>query len=157
MAFVAGPYTATFAASSIGTIEEGFDLETTPQKDLIAGSNLGTTVQDGAYLGGDVFISFTLMEPDLAAVASILWPYGSLGAIGQVGRLDSNIAAALVLTAVAGTTAADGIASLTASRAILAENFPVRLLFAPRARRVPIRMRLYPFGSAGSETHYTTT
>jgi len=146
MTFIAGPYTATLNAMTIGIIEDGFDLENTADgKDLITGDNLGGSVQDGVYRGGQAFCSFTLLEPDLTQVKAALWPYAAEGVVGQVGRLDTNIAVALVLTAVAGTTAATEPATLTADLAILAENFPIRRLMASRARRIPMRLRLYPF------------
>lgn len=151
MGVIAGPYTSTHDAAAFGFIENGFDLEFTADgKDLIVGDNLGGSIQDGVYRGGQCFISFTMMEYDIAEVKSMLWPYGVLGEHGQVGRLDSNLASVLVLTAVAGTPAALEPATLTANLAILAENFPVRLLLASRARRLPIRLRLYPFNDAGT-------
>lgn len=148
---IAGPYTATLNAATIGFIEDGFDLEQSADgKDLVTGDNLGGSVQDGVYRGGQAFISFTMMVANLAQVKATIWPYGVLGEHGQVGRLDSNLAVALVLTAVAGTPASLEPQTLTANLAILAENFPARRLFASRARRIPMRLRLYPFDDAGT-------
>jgi len=151
MGVIAGPYTSTHGGSAFGFIEDGFDLEfSADSKDLITGDNKGGSVQDGVYRGGQCFIGFTMMEYDLAEVRAMLWPYGVLGELGQVGRLDSNLASALVLTNTAGTPAFGQPTSFTANLAILAENFPVRLLFASRARRMPIRLRLLPFDDAGT-------
>ena len=158
MGVIAGPFTATLDGNTIGFVEDGFDLEQSADgKDLIVGDNLGGTVQDGVFRGGQAFISFTMMEADLAEVKATLWPYGVLGEHGQVGRLDTNLAVALVLTAVAGTPAATEPATLTANLAILAENFPVRQLFASRARRLPMRLRLYPFDDTGTIRWYKLT
>lgn len=151
MGVIAGPYTITHNAAPLGFVEDGFDLEFSADgKDLITGDNLGGSVQDGVYRGGQCFISFTMMEYDIAQVRKVLWPYGTLGTVGQVGRLDTNLASALVLTNVTGTPAFGQPTSLTANLSILAENFPVRLLFATRARRMPIRLRLLPFDDAGT-------
>lgn len=151
MGVIAGPYISTHDGNDFGFIEDGFDVEFSADgKDLITGDNLGGSVQDGVYRGGQCFVSFTMMEYDKAEVRAMLWPYGVLGEVGQVGRLDTNLAAALVLTNIAGTPAFGNPTSFTANKAILAENFPVRLLFASRARRMPIRLRLLPFDDSGT-------
>lgn len=148
MGVIAGPYTVTHNAVSLGTlIEEGFNIEFTAEKELVTADNLGASVQDGVHRGGQCFISFTMMEYDQAQVKLALWPYGAVGNFGQVGRLDSNIISQIVLTAVAGTPAAAEPATLTIPRAILAENFNVNLLFATRARKIPIRLRCLPDSS----------
>lgn len=69
----------------------------------------------------------------------------------QVGVLQSDYSAPLVLTAVANTPAdRDNYPqTLTVNNAILAENFPIRLLFAARHRKIPMRMQSIPDSSLG--------
>jgi hypothetical protein len=147
--FIAGAMTATYDSSSIGQVADGFTIETTHRKQVITGDVLGPeTPQSAVYQGMDVFIEFDLMEYDATAVGSILWPYGvGLGTSGVVGKLDvtgaAAIAKALVLTEVVGTAAENKPNTLTCTRAILAEGFPVEVLFAPSLRQIPIRMRCY--------------
>ena len=42
MAFIAGPYTATYNDSNIGITEQGFDLDQTYFSEPIVGDNLGS-------------------------------------------------------------------------------------------------------------------
>jgi hypothetical protein len=147
MSFIAGAYTVTYNGMSVGQIEAGTTLEWLANKRLITGDNQGDSPQDAVYRGHDVHADFILMEYNASAAAAAFWPYsGTFGTQGTVGRLDvgSSLAKALVLTAVAGTPAAATPASLTAATAILAEGFPVRVLFAPDLRDIPLRMRIYP-------------
>ncbi len=147
--FIAGRLTATYGGSTIGQVSNGFTIEHTPRKRLITGDVMGPdTPQDAVFLGHDVFIEFDLMDYDAAGVASAIWPYGALGTAPNVGRMDvaSTLFAVLVLTdtGVAAVPAENKPHTLTADRAILAPGFPVRLLFAPDLREIPIRMQLYP-------------
>ena len=167
MTFIAGQYTVTYdtigegTPNTIGQIESGFTIEHFQNKRLITGDNEGLTAQDAVFQGHEVFIEFVLMEYRDASDTTrpVFWPYhANFGTQGVVGRLDvaSSIALQLILTVVAGTTAAVAAAptSLTAPRAILAEGFPVRMSLAPDLRDIPIRMRLYP--NSGRD-FYTTT
>lgn len=154
MTFIAGPYTVTYNAVDIGITEDGAELEHTYYSELVRGDNYGDTVQDGVYRGGDCFVSMTLQEWDNAALHAAMNPFGSgavpSGLSGQVGRLMTTLAKPLVLTPVAGTTAATATVgatnarTFTAAKAILAENFPIRFQFASRLRRVPLRFRILP-------------
>lgn len=170
---IAGPYTATWGnpALNIGITEDGFETEETHFSEPIRGDNLGDTLQDEVLRGGDVFVNFILQEYGNAKLAlgngggigPIFHPHNTtLGKIGQVGRLGTSIAAPLVLTAVAGTPAAANPATITFSLATLASNFPIRLLYASRHRKVPMRMVSYPCTTspadpASEATHYATT
>ncbi len=94
--------------------------------------------------GADMDVGADLIEYNAAAVATLMWPLGAIWNMGVIGILDSGKWQSLILTAVAGTPAAATPATLTMARSILKENFPVKLLFAPKLRTVPIRMRVYP-------------
>ena len=165
---IAGRYTATInnggGALSIGQVTDGITIEHFANKRLITGDNEGLTPQDAVFQGLEVFVEFTLMEFNKAGVFDLFWPYSStLGAQGTVGRLDvaSSLTGSLVMTAVAGTTAADtatgggaeaaaGLGNtLTFPRVMLAEGFPVRMLHGPLDyRSIPLRLRVYPNASS---------
>lgn len=167
MTFIAGPFTATYnagigggSALTLGITEDGFELEEVPYADLIRGDNLGEAIQDGVYRGKDVYINFVLEEVDLEGVRRLSQPFidadaiTDLSEVGQVGRLLTNMAGVLVLTPVAGTTAATYSGALTANKAIIAPGFPLRRLLATRHRKLPIRMLLLPYTDSQDIVHY---
>ena len=150
MPFIAGGYSCTWNALAIGQTADGYRLTHQVFKRLITGDTYAETPQDAVYRGAEAAIAMRLIEYDAAAVQTIKWPYGT-GAtpkwtLGLIGGLDvaSSLVKSLVLTAIVGTTAATVPATLTASKTILHENFPVEILFAPDLREVPLRLRLYP-------------
>ena len=157
MAFIAGPYTVTYGGNALGVIEDAPALEMTASVDPISGDNLGDSIQDGVYRGGNLYFDMVLQEYNAAGAAAAFWPYGALGVMGQVGRLLTAVDAALVLTAVAGTSASATPATITATNAVLAPNFPVRLLFGSRLRNVPIRFQLLPYTDSGAIKWFVTT
>lgn len=155
MSFIAGPYTATYKGQSLGQAADGYRVSHQFFKRMILGDSFAQAPQDEVYQGVEMFITFRLIEYDAAGVASAMWPYGAFLTMGQVGRVSKqqSLTGALVLTAVAGTPAASAPASVTLTNAIIAEGFPVELLFAPDLREIPIRQRAFPnaagvFGSS---------
>lgn len=147
MTFIAGGYTATWDGLAIGQTADGYRLTHQIFKRLITGDSYAEAPQDAVYRGGEASLAMRLIEYDAAAVQTMKWPYSATKwTMGVVGRIDvgSSLVKSLVLTAVAGTTAATVPATLTASKSILHENFPVEVLFAPDLREVPMRLRLYP-------------
>jgi len=154
MSFIAGPYTATWNSLALGQAAEGYRVSHSFFKQLVTGDSYAQAPQDEVYQGAEMFVQFRSIEYDAAGIATAMWPYGAYLTMGQVGRVSvqQSLAMALVLTAVAGTPAATAPASLTGTKALLAEGFPVELAFEPALREVPIRMRLYPvagvFGTA---------
>lgn len=161
MGFIAGRYSVTYNAQSIGVTKDGIRISHQIFKRLITGDYLGQTVQDAVYQGAEVMAAFTMLEYDAAGARGAFWPYSSnFLELGALGRTDvgSAIAKPLILTSLAGTPAAGSPASITFPLAILAENFPVEMLFAPDLREVPIRQRIYPdVSSPGSERFGTLT
>ncbi|TWU22453.1 hypothetical protein Pla52o_35090 [Novipirellula galeiformis] len=161
--FVAGQYTATYNAKALGQTAEGFTLSHQFFQRLITGDAGGDTPQDAVYRGREQFISYRLIEALAAAVAECSEPFastpGTALTLGKIGKLvvrgdgsseGTPIAKSLVLTAVSGTSASeDGPSTITLPLAILAEGFPVEILFAPDLREVPIRQRIYPEMSTG--------
>jgi hypothetical protein len=165
MSFIAGKYTAQYDAGAglidIGQVSAGFTLEHVVSKQLITGDNEGDSVQDAVYRGHNCFIEFTMMEYDENGALDVFWPYDAAhGNQGVIGRMDVQtsggaVAGDLVLTVVAGSPAdqaagTDGPQTLTAQHAILAEDFPVRMLMAPALRDIPVRLRLYPYDRGSS-------
>jgi hypothetical protein len=158
MSFISGPYTLTYGASPLGIIEDAASLEITPSEDGIQGDNYGDSIQDGVYRGGNCYLDLVLQEYNAAGALSAFWPFhATFGHMGQVGTLKSSFAAALVLTAVSGTPAASAPATLTANKAVLAPNFPLRLLFGSRLRNVPLRFQFLPYLVTSAPAWFTTT
>lgn len=157
MSFIAGPYTITLGALSLGITENGIELENIGYGDPVRGDNLGESIQDNVYRGMDVYLNFIMQEWNAAGASLAYWPYATLGQSGQVGRMDSDIASALVATVVAGTRAVANPNSLTFTKSILAKNFPVKQLFASRLRNVAIRQQVLPatVGQSGNHTWFT--
>lgn len=159
--FIAGPYVWTFNAQVIGISEDGWRLNQTVSGDPIRGDNLGDSMQDYVYRGGDVTIEAVLQEWDIAlngltgdtaktkaTVASIFWPWAIFGFSGQIGRLASNVAAVLVGTPAPTTSAAAatvGYRTITIAGAVIAPGYNFTQLFAARLRNVPIRLQALPY------------
>lgn len=147
MSFIAGKYAITLGASSVG--QTGLDsvkVEHQVFKQLIVGDNFAETPQDAVFRGMAEFLEFIMIEYNATAARAAFWPYGSAyGTMDTViGTLDQSNAAQIIMTALTGTPAAAAPTTLTAPKCILAEGYPVSLLFAPRLREIPVRMRIYP-------------
>lgn len=148
MSFIAGQYTVTLGGSTVGQLADGIALEHQAFKRLITGDNFAESPQDAVFRGMSLFAAYTLLEYNATSARAAFWPYGSTYlTMGVVGRLDSALIAQLILTAASGTPAASTPASVTLPKAILAEGFPVSILFRPDLREVPIRQRIYPDAS----------
>ena len=179
---ITGPYAGTWSGEYLGVTEDGYELEHVMYSEPIRGDNLGDTIQDEVLRGLDMYVNFTLVEHNKAALvespgqanSSIHWPNGVSGfnpvgassTIGVVGDVLSEYAAPLVLTAQGATPAAASPATITFAGAILARNFPVRILYASRLRRTPLRMICLPNTADGATAagqysstiyYYTTT
>lgn len=157
MSFIAGGYTVTYNSNTLGQVANGIRVSHEFFKRLITGDSYAESPQDGVYRGAQMFAEMQLLEYNATGALAAFWPYNAtIFTMGTVGRLDvgSSLVKSLVLTAVAGTTAATVPASQTHANAILREGFPVELLYAPDLREVPLSMRLYPNGSGvfGTQT-----
>ena len=161
--FVAGRYNGTYNAVAVGMCKDGFEVEQDFELDEISETDAwGGSVIDAIFRGGNCHMQFTC-EEYAAGVLTAFWPLGSLGVLVTpttlpIGVLASTLIKAVVLTAVAGTPAAGvgNIVTLTASNALLAKNFAGKLLLNSKLREVPVRLRLYPYGT-GPYTFFTTT
>lgn len=150
MAFIAGTYTATWNSLALGQSEDGYTTSHQFFWDQIRGDAYGETPQDAVYRGGEFDISWRSIDYDAAGIQTAMWPFSAtIYTLGVPGRtaIGSSIAKSLILTAVAGTPAATKPATLTLTNAAIKEGFPVELLYAPRLRTVPLRMRVWPSSS----------
>lgn len=165
--FIAGGYTATISAKALGQTAEGYRLDHRFFKRLITGDAEGDTIQDSVYRGRDQRISFRLIEALEAGIAELVEPYaatpGTPGTQGTVGIMDiqnsggvsTPLAKQLILTAIAGTSAAtDGPATITFPLVIISEDFPVDVLYAPNLREIPFQGRVY---ADATGLYYTET
>lgn len=154
MTVIAGAFTATYGGEAIGQVENGFTIEWFVNKRLVRGDLAGDSPIDAINRGAEVFVEFTAIQYDSAAIEEAFWPTftGSSTVVGNdatIGALDSANWKSLVLTAVADTPAA-GLTSedvWTFPRTVLAEGFPVRLLLGSDLRDIPLRMRVYRNGN----------
>lgn len=157
--FIAGRYSATYdppgatAATDIGIMEEGYTISWQYSAEGIENTDAyGDMFIDGIYRGiKGVFCQSDSIEYKTGSLLAVT-PWGALAATGAstlapgvIGRLMSDVAGVLIMTATAATPAASSPATLTATYAILAENFDVSLLFNSKLRKVPIRFRFLPY------------
>ncbi len=158
---VSGPYTVTWNSVDLG-VQEGDSglprLEHSTKAEAIANTSAyGKSTIDEIEQGADFFISMTLIEYKTGPKAAF-WPYSAvLGRMGVTGRLLYSISQALVLTAVAGTSASASPATLTAAKTILMPGFSTSLVYGPTLRKVPIRFRLYPSIVSANGCWFTET
>lgn len=156
---IAGAYTATMAAASMGQQEDGFRLRLSFAKEEIRSNTYGDSVIDAVYRGGNCFLTGVFIESASVILKAGVGPlnpfnpYGAggsvsgLGFMGVVGRLDFALTGAVVLTAVTGLPAASDIASLTGTNSIIDQNLNQEIVMANRARFVGLTFRLYPYTS----------
>ena len=151
--FAAGPYTATYNADAatgdpagkgdgardLGLIEGVRRWQRTLEAHPVHSGVLGAAVIDGVYRGGKCFCEMTFKEWT-DAVRDALWLFGeSFGRMGQIGRLLSDLAGVLTLTAVADApAAANGPATLTFGKAILSPGSDTPVVLGAQQRDVPV-------------------
>jgi hypothetical protein len=163
--FLAGRYSSTYAAVDTGITEEGYKITLQTFMEVIAESDAyGQSPIDGIFRGGECTAEFTSLAMKTGSLGAY-WPYG--GALGtltpvygplintsgsalQIGNLASAISFPQILTAVANTPAAaagapTGPATITASQALLKENYPAALLYNSKLKKVPISLRYWPY------------
>lgn len=146
--YIAGKYDGTYDGTTIGELAEGWRLSHSRFSRIITGHSGAKTPQDGIHQGGEMFLSMTCIEAYLTKVKLAFWPLSStLFDLGVIGRLDSAMAKQVIMTALAATPAAASPATITFPLTILAEGYPVEMLFGPDLREVPLRLRLYPNSS----------
>lgn len=172
-AFVAGRYLGTYNAVDVGSTDEGYEIQQESAWENITPSDAwGDSIVDGVYRGGNVHIQF-LSKAFKAGSTTPFWPWETIGvmqtyggaAVTPIGRLASAVAQAMALTNVPGTayntTGALVIATLTATKSILAAGFSANILFNSKLRKVPVRLMCLPteatVSSATKTTWFVTT
>lgn len=161
--FIAGRFTGTYNLASLGILEEGWRLSWAWHKEIINNTDAyGDTPIDAVYRGASVWISGIFKEV-LAGTTTAVAPYNSYApsgasafAIGTIGVLDSATAKSLVLTSTAGTPAVATPATLTATLAVMDNEFTTEQLWGPNHRKTPFRFMLYPYVSATTIFFSTT-
>jgi len=158
---IAGRYSGTYNAVDVGITDDGYELEQSSSADMIDSSDAyGDSLLDWVYRGGEVSLSFTSKAYKAGAITPF-WPWGAMGvmltAAAPLGRLASDVAKAMVLTATANTPAAAAPATLTGSLSILSPNSPAKLLYNSKLRQVPIQLSLLPSLNTGTVTWFTQT
>lgn len=163
--FVAGAYTGTLNAASLGLTREGYRLrwayayDNIEQTDGYGAANLIESFLEGVavWIGG-IFMEWR------AGVLAAVNPWSGLAAsgssafdLGIVGRAATNVGGALVLTATAGTPAANSPASLTAALAIVDNGFNMEPNFGPTHRETPFMFRIYPTSIGGNTRYFSVT
>lgn len=160
--FIAGRMSAVYNAVDVGITRQGHEIEIQLKAELIDETDLyGLSVIDAILRGGDAFYNAVFREYKAGSISCLTTPFtGTLGvltsAAAPLGTLASDKALALVLTATTGTPAAAAPATLTASKALLAENYPVKIISDSRLKELPIRMRLFPYVSTNTIWFSTT-
>lgn len=149
---VAGPYTVTYGAVSMGLLmgdEQSPAITRTQTDKPIDSTNLYGSQELDSIETGDLYqFEATCLEYSRAK-STYLDRLATWGRQPVIGRLKWSMAVALVLTAVAGTSASTVPATITASRAAPARGFAVKIFYGPLLRVVPVRMILFPFDVGG--------
>ncbi len=164
--FAAGPYTATYSADdapgspagkgqgarSLGLVEGVRRWQRILEARPVHSGAFGSTVIDGVYRGGQCFCLMTFKEWT-DAVKDALWPLGdSFGEVGPIGRLLTDLAGQLVLTALPDTPAAqNGPATLTFGKTILSPGHNSEVVLGAEQRDVPIVFRCFPYVSGSGK------
>lgn len=156
--FIAGRYSGTYNSVDVGVTEEGYEVQQDAKAQLISPSDAyGDAIIDFIYRGGDCYLQFESKAYKAGSITPF-WPFGAIGLMvataGPIGRLASDIAAAMVLTSVSGTPAVASPATLTGTKAILAPNNPARLMFNSKLRTVPVRLLLLPYDATGGNIRW---
>ena len=158
--FAAGPYAATYdtdgaagdpagkgqGARDLGLVEGVRRWQRVLEARPVKSDAFGDGVIDGVYRGGQCFCLMTFKEWT-DAVKDALWPFGAaFGEMGSVGRLLTDLAGVLTLTAAADTpAAAAGPVTLTFGKAILSPGHNSQVVLGDVERDVPVVFRCFPY------------
>ena len=154
LTLVAGRYSVTFNSVALGYLESNGSsdpsVEMIPLAEAVNQTDgWGDATIDYVSRGSDAFAQLICKEYKAGSIGAA-WPYGTWGVFLTSGlMMGDTYAKPLVLTAIAGTTASSAPASITATYALPAPNNPIRLLYGPTLRKVPIRFVLLPYDSSG--------
>lgn len=149
---LSGAYNVVYASAALGIFHgDGLPtLEVTHFGQKVNNTDrYGQALLEIIYRGIDVSFTGRLMEYKAAGLAAFA-PYAALGLLGIIGRSAFTSAASpLVFTSVAGTPAAATPATLTAGKATLAPDTPMRILFGPIVRELPLKLLFLLYDTGG--------
>jgi hypothetical protein len=117
----------------------------------------GSSVVDGIFTGGQHFLNL-IVKDWTPTTQALIWPFGAQGRSGRHGRAMTDLAKAIVATAVPGTPAAtNGPKTRTFPMACYAPGFNKRVKFGLEERNIAITFRIYPQvdDSTGDLTWFT--
>lgn len=159
---IAGAYTATWNGVALGIFEGDSGLPTLSHQIMAQNidntSLYGRALIDAVFQGMAVSFQMVCMEYKAGTVAAAFPQNAVMGRMGTVGRLHyASLAAALVMTAVAGTPAAASPATLTAPKTCLAPGVDVSLAFGPVVRTVPLRLVSFLADVGGGNSGFFST
>lgn len=160
--WIAGAYTGTYNAVDVGSRDDqGFELEVRTHGEAVDKTDIyGMSLLDYVHQGMSAFLTFNSMVYK-AGSKTPFYPWGNFGVVttaaAPIARLASDVASAMVMTAVAATPAAASPATVTASKSILPPDSNLKLLYTSKVRKVPIKLALLPTLSAGTLTVWTET
>lgn len=140
-----GPYLVSYAGSDIGDVEGVLMLQVTAHAQLVRANRFGDAIIDFITRGATAFAVMNIKEWT-AATKATFWPFsGTQGLTGLAGRLGSDIAAALLLTAITGTPAATlGPVTRTYAKAIYAPEFNKEIVLGAEERNIPLTLLCLP-------------
>jgi hypothetical protein len=146
---ISGQYLVTYSGLAVGIFKGEAGLPTVMQqnfgKPVKPTDAYGDSTLDVIHGGADHFFIGTFEEWK-SAVFSALYPFGTMGQMGVIGRRYYDMASALTLTAVTGTPAQVAVAPATfsAPKAILAPGHQAQWQFGPVLREVQLKLQLLP-------------
>lgn len=136
--FVAGPYSATYGGTTIGTTKEGFKIRIEYQERPIMVDEYGLGDVDSLQAGVRIFVDLDYVEYTRIKGA-LNAQFSSEGDIyANVGKLLTKLGGELVLTPIVRTLNND---VWTFHKAIIVDNVPV--LLSSALREGPVTFRVY--------------
>ena len=153
--FSPGSYTVSYNAGDLGLVHRPSIVRASTHAIPITVDLYGDAMVDAVYRARTMFVMCTFAEWN-ANLRSALNPFGTAhGDIGLVGRLFSDIAAALVLTPVASTPAATlGTNTFTFSKAIVAPQNNIDYILGNVERNIPVMFLCLLFDATGTKRHF---
>lgn len=155
----AGPYFGTYDASDFGEVEDVILMSTIFSAEAVQSQRYGSSTIDGVYQGGNMFLSMTFKEWG-ATTRAIFNPFSptDLGLSGIIGRMNTDIAKQVILTAVSGTTAKEeGPSVRTIPKVLYSPEHNAEYRFGAVQRDVPIVFIVYPTVVSGELRWFTDT
>jgi hypothetical protein len=150
----------TGSAEDIGTFEGSLRQNQTMHAQDVLASRFADTVLDGVYRGSNVF-QIAVIKEWTEAIRDAIWPFNeALGNTGIHGRLLTDFAGQMILTAIPGTPAAAvGPLTRTYSMAILAPEHNTEITFGAEERNIPVVFRCFPAITVATTVavHYVDT